>query len=149
MEHFAARLIKPLVQFVWWVLATMLGTTVGAPILLYLNDRLERYRRHEAGAMAFSRSFPPALIGLFGLSWLTLDTPQIPVVSLVLMALVFLVTRFGQIGASCGVFTFGLAGTLHSIGHSSPAAYLAHLPPFQAGIALQLFMLVMMAPSLP
>ncbi|MBO9497858.1 MAG: diguanylate cyclase [Novosphingobium sp.] len=140
---------QDMVQFVWWVLATMLGTTVGAPILLYLNDRLQKFRRREPGAVAVRKSFFLALAGLFALSWITLDTAQVPVVSLVLMALVFLVTRYGQIGASCGVFVFGLGGTLHSIGHGSPAAYLSHLPPFQAGIVLQVFMLVMMATSLP
>ncbi|WEK47476.1 MAG: diguanylate cyclase [Candidatus Andeanibacterium colombiense] len=137
------------VQFVWWVLATMLGTTVGAPILLYLNDWVQKLRRGDASVTTVPKLFFVSLAVLFALSLATLDTRQVPAVSLVLMVLVFIVTRYGQIGASCGVVVFGLAGTLHSVGQASPAAYLSHMPPFEAGIVLQLFMLGMVATSLP
>ena len=138
------------VQVAWWILATMLGTTVGAPILLYLYEWFGKVRRGEAGLIRhFPKWFFFSMATLFLLSWATLDFAQVPMVSLVLMGLVLIVTRYGQIGASVGVCTFGLAGTLHSIGKISPAAYLASWPPFQAGITLQLFMLMMMATSLP
>lgn len=141
---------QDLVQFAWWVLATMLGTTVGTPILLYLHEWAKKLSRGEA---SLARSIPQwflfSMATLFLLSWATLDTAEVPLISLVLMALVFIVTRYGQIGASVGVFTFGLAGTLHSIGKDTPAAFLEGWSPFQAGIAMQLFMLMMMATSLP
>jgi diguanylate cyclase (GGDEF)-like protein len=141
---------QDLVQFAWWILATMLGTTVGTPILLYLHEWGQKLRRGEA---SLARSVPQwfffSMAALFLLSWVTLDVAQVPLVSLVLMALVFIVTRYGQIGASVGVFTFGLAGTLHSVGNAAPAAYLEGWRPFEAGITLQLLMLMMMATSLP
>jgi len=138
------------IQFAWWVLATMLGTTVGAPIVLFLHDWVHRLRRGEARLFRdIPKWFFFSMATLFLMSWVTLDVPEVPLASLVLMGAVFIVTRYGQVGASVGAFTFGLAGTLHSIGKASPAAYLTDWQPFQAGIALQLFMLIMMATSLP
>jgi len=138
------------VQVSWWILSTLLGTVVGAPILLYLSGWVRQFRK---GKTSFARSIPVkfliAMALLFGVSWITLDITAVPTVSLVLMGLVFVVVRYGQIGASLGVFMFGLAGTLHSIGGHVPAAYLADWEPFKAGITLQLFMLMMMATSLP
>ena len=138
------------IQFVWWVLATMLGTTVGAPIVLFLHGWIQKLRRGETKLFKnLPKWFFFSMATLFLLSWVALDVAEVPLVSLVLTGMVFIVARYGQIGASVGVFTFGLAGTLHSIGKVTPAAFLTGWQPFEAGISLQLFMLLMMATSLP
>lgn len=140
---------QDVVQFVWWILATTLGTTIGAPIMLYLHDWL--LRRREAGVLAGEKLpiwFGISMLTLFLLSWLVLGYGFVSLSAVVVFALVLIVTRYGQIGASTGIFMFGLAGTVRSIGGHTPAAYL-RFEPFEAGINLQLLMLLMMASSLP
>jgi diguanylate cyclase (GGDEF)-like protein len=138
-----------LVQLSWWFLTTLLGTAVGAPILLFLRSWYERRKaglRFEfaGGALLFAGSM--AL--LFVLDWWVLSFATFSLSPLVLTGLIFAVARFGQLGASAGVLVFGLAGTLHSIGGESPANYLA-FEPFVSGLILQAYMLLMMATSLP
>ncbi len=87
---------------------------------------------------------------LFLLAWVTLDLAQVPTVSLVLMGMVFIVTRYGQIGASVGRVHLrpGRARSTRSARLRRPPI-LNGWQPFEAGITLQLFMLMMMATSLP
>ncbi|OJW71462.1 MAG: hypothetical protein BGO57_14320 [Sphingomonadales bacterium 63-6] len=137
------------VQFVWWGFSTSLGTTVGAPILFFLRDWLARRRAGVRRAGEHSPVwFGISMLAMLALSWLVLGFHVVPLVPVVISALVLIVARYGQIGASVGVFMFGVAGTLRSVGGETPAAYL-HFPPFEAGIALQMLMVLMMATSLP
>ncbi|HTN14024.1 MAG TPA: hypothetical protein VL094_04385, partial [Sphingomonadaceae bacterium] len=139
---------QDLVQFVWWILATTLGTTIGAPVMLSLHDWLRRRRENEAPA---SEKLPVwfgiSMLTMFLLSWLILGFSLVSLGAVVVFALVLVVTRYGQMGASTGILMFGLAGTLRSVGGHTPAAYL-DFAPFEAGINLQLLMLLMMASSL-
>lgn len=139
-----------LVQFAWWILATLLGTTVGAPILLALFRWIKRLRR--SGTSFFSGlplGFLASMAVLFVVSLVVLDITALPTISVVLMTMVFIVLRYGQVGASLSVFVFGVAGTMHSFGGHVPAGYLVGWDTFEAGITLQIFMLLMMATSLP
>ncbi|WP_336978128.1 diguanylate cyclase domain-containing protein [Altererythrobacter fulvus] len=138
------------VQFIWWILTTTLGTTVGAPILLYLHDWLRRRREGERSAAERRPVWLIiSMITLFALSWMALGFSHVSLIAVVVSALVLIVTRYGQIGASLGTFVFGLAGTLRSIGGHTPSASYLEFTPFEAGIILQLVMLLMMATSLP
>ncbi len=47
---------QDVIQFAWWVLATMLGTTVGAPIVLFLHEWVQKLRR--GAKRACSGTFP-------------------------------------------------------------------------------------------
>ncbi|WP_054530358.1 sensor domain-containing diguanylate cyclase [Erythrobacter sp. SG61-1L] len=141
---------QEVIQFVWWILTTTLGTTVGAPILLYLHDLLSRRRDDKSiTAERLPLWLVISMITLFVLSWLALGYSHVSLIAVVVSALVLIVTRYGQIGASLGTFVFGLAGTLRSIGGHTPSAAYLEFTPFEAGIVLQLVMLLMMATSLP
>ncbi|MCB5424070.1 sensor domain-containing diguanylate cyclase [Altererythrobacter sp. CC-YST694] len=137
------------VQFVWWGFSTSLGTAVGAPILFYLMDWITRRRagkKRDVGPLLIW--FGISMLTMFALSWFVLGFDLVPLAPVVMSALVLIVARYGQIGASVSIFMFGVAGTLRSVGGETPVAYL-QFPPFEAGIALQLLMMLMMATSLP
>lgn len=141
------RSVESLAEFNWWVLSAMLGTTIGAPILIYLHGRFAS-RHIKRDNYRISLGFVIAMATMFLLSWVVLDFELVSLTGIPLALLVFIASQYGQIGASFGTLMFGLAGTLHSIGGRSPAAYLS-FPPFEAGIALQMMMILMMATALP
>jgi diguanylate cyclase (GGDEF)-like protein len=146
---FPFRPQQELVQFGWWFLATMLGTAVCAPILLFVHAWWQHRKaglpiKFAGGATAFAI----AMAALFVLDWWVLSFSAFSLGPVVIAGLVFAVARFGQLGASTGVLVYGLAGTLHSIGGAPPAAYLT-FDPFSSGLILQAYMLLMLATSLP
>ncbi len=138
-----------LVQLVWWVLATSLGTAVCAPILLFVHAWWEQRKAGQRiGLAGGSMWFGLSMGALFALDWWVLSFSTFSLSPIILTGLVFAAARFGQLGASTGTLVFGLAGTLHSIGGEPPAAYL-EFEPFVAGLIMQAYMLLMLATSLP
>ncbi|RZA21841.1 MAG: hypothetical protein EOP02_16820, partial [Proteobacteria bacterium] len=137
-------------QVVWWVLSTLLGTSVGAPMLLSLYYWRQKAKRRQSGFVdSIPLGFLASILAIFVASLIVLNISMLPTVSVVLMMMVFVVVRYGQVGASLGILAFGVAGTLHSVGGHLPAAYLVGWDRVEAGITLQIFMLMMMATSLP
>ena len=134
---------------IWWIFASSLGTTVGAPLLVAGANWL---RRQQGGWRDLLASIPaPFLLvqtAMLALSLWVLTTPFFSLTQIVLAALVFSVIRYGQIAGSAGAFTFGLAAMILSVGGRSPAAYLPYNQLIQ-GIVLQGFMFLMLATSLP
>lgn len=137
-------------QIAWWVLATLLGTSVGAPMLLSLYYWLRKAKTRQSGFVeSIPLGFLASILAIFVVSTIVLNITLLPTVSAVMMMMVFVVVRYGQVGASLGILAFGLAGTVHSFGGNNPAAYLVGWDRVEAGITLQIFMLMMMATSLP
>lgn len=144
------REVNDPLEVAWLVMSMTLGTAVGTPLLLYLRGWLKgmRLRRDCEFANGLTLRFFVTCLALFLLSWFVLGIATVPLTPLVLSGMVFAVWRYGQLGAAAGIFAFALAATLRSLGGQTPAAYL-QIPPFEAGLVLQLFMVVMMATSLP
>lgn len=82
------------------------------------------------------------------LAYVVLGFAQLPLLFLVGAAIVITVARFGQVGASIGVFALGWAATLRSAGGISPIAYL-DVPRGEGTLYLQCYMLALTAVSLP
>lgn len=146
---FQFRPQQDLVQFIWWFVSTLLGTTVGVPLLLYLRSWFER--RHAGLPRYFADGlgvFAALMSGLFVLDWWVLSFSAFSLAPLALAGVVFAAARFGQFGASAAVLVYGLAGTLHSIGGQSPSSHFG-LEPMVSGLVLQSYMLLMLATSLP
>ena len=137
-------------QLLWLVLSMTLGTSVGAPILLYCRAWIKGYRPTPGCELTggLTLRFVATFVFLFGLAWLVLAVESLPLAPLMMTGLLLAVASYGQFGASLGVFLFAVAATVNSIGDARPAAYL-DLPPFENGLVLQGFMLVMLATSLP
>ncbi len=134
----------------WWILASSLGTTVGAPLLVAGANWL---RRQQSGWRQMLDNIPVTFllvqVAMLLLSLVVLSMPYFSLTQLVLAALVFSVIRYGQIAGTAGAFTFGLAATILSIGGHTPAAYLPYGSQLAQGAILQGFMFLMLATSLP
>ena len=133
----------------WWIFASSLGMTVGAPILIAIANWLRRQKGGWRMALAnIPALFLATQLGMFVLSLWVLRTPHLPLTQIVFAALVFSVVRYGQIAGSAGVLAFGLAGTVLSVGGHPAAAFLPYDQRTEA-VTLQGFMLIMLATSLP
>jgi diguanylate cyclase (GGDEF)-like protein len=133
-----------LAQSAGWIMGQALAVAVGVPMILYV-------RSWAPGAKYPTkppRWFLPAMVAMFALAWCVLGEGDYPLGPLTLAGLAFAVFRYGQLGAAATVLVFGLAGMLHSIGGATPVAFV-HLPPFEAGLMLQAYMLLMLASGLP
>src|SRR5690606_29236463 len=104
------------------------------------------------GPMAMSRD---DLVGaaisfaaMLPISALVLHVTTLSLSSLIVVAIVVLVVRYGHIAAAAGVLAFAVAATIESVGGHSPAPFLTFTPD-QAGLVLQAFMLLLLGTALP
>ncbi len=137
------------VQFVWWSLNSLLGVVAGAPVLIYLAYAFRRLRSENRSILSgIPIWFAISMISMFALTLLVFQKQGVSPISLILVGLVFIAVRYGQIGASLAVCMVGLAATTLSIGGELPAAF-SGLTQTEASISIQIYMLLMMATSLP
>ncbi|MDD3798426.1 MAG: diguanylate cyclase [Novosphingobium sp.] len=137
---------NPFPYAVEYYLMTVLGTIIVTPLALNLRHQIARRReghmwRHIAQHTAIGAA-------QLGLSYAVMGFADFPLLFLSGAVIVITVARFGQIGASEGIFALGLAATLRSAGGASPLAFL-DLSPGEAVVYLQCFMLAVTAVSLP
>ena len=142
------RMDQGWIQMGWWAFATTLGIAVGSPILVHLHGWIRRQTSWRKTVADLPTSFLMALAAMLVLSLWVVSTPFFSLTQLVLAGIVFVVVRYGPLGAASGILAFGAAGTIESIGWRSPAAYLDYSP-FEGAVILQSFMVLMMATSLP
>jgi diguanylate cyclase (GGDEF)-like protein len=132
-----------------WFFAEVLGLLVGVPLMLFLRQRLgfgdQSVRMHESGE---SRGLLPLAAAMFAVAVIVLDVSDYPMLWLLVAAMVFAAVRHGQLGAAVAVFAFAAAATLASYGGGNPVKFLT-AEPARAGLVLQVFMLAMLAVSLP
>ena len=126
------------------IMGQALAIAVGVPVILYVRS----WAPGAKYATKRPRWFLPVMAALFALAWCTLGEGKYPVGPLMLAGLAFAVIRYGQLGAAATVLVFGLAAMARSIGGATPAAFV-HLPPGQAALVLQAYMLLMLATALP
>lgn len=138
-----------LAELVWWFLSSVLGVLAATPVLLYqrqwlgFGDQHVRFRPTQP-----QRGFLLIVAIMLALANAVFANPLSSLLSLLFVAIVFAVIRFGQLAAACGIIAYALAGTLASVGSRSPAPSL-DLDPFAAGLVLQGLMLLMLATVLP
>ncbi|MGX7895789.1 diguanylate cyclase [Tsuneonella sp. HG222] len=143
------RLHGGLGQQVWWFLATTLGMLVGTPIIVYVRQLLHG---GEQRTQTLQRNPPANVIVVFVsavvLSALVLTGNSFATIPLLFCGLVFGVLKSGQMGAAASVLGFAATATVgERLGFVQAETF--GLSPFLAGLALQAYMLLMLATSLP
>lgn len=140
-----------LAESIWRILAVTLGVLVCMPLVALLKN-LVSGAWGGAGPMAMSRD---DLVGaaisfaaMLPISALVLHVTTLSLSSLIVVAIVVLVVRYGHIAAAAGVLAFAVAATIESVGGHSPAPFLTFTPD-QAGLVLQAFMLLLLGTALP
>jgi diguanylate cyclase (GGDEF)-like protein len=126
------------------IMGQALAVTVGVPVILYVRSWAPgaKYPTERP------RWFLPVMVAMFALAWCALGEGDYPLGPVMLAGLAFAVVRYGQLGAAATVLVFGIAAMARSIGGATPAAFL-HMPPHQAALVLQAYMLLMLATALP
>jgi diguanylate cyclase (GGDEF)-like protein len=136
-------------QPIRWFLSSVLGVLTATPVFLYIRQWLgfgnQEVRFWRGGR---HRGFLLAVLGMFALAALVLETPVRGLTPVLFVAVMFAVFRYGQLGAACVVIAYAVAGTVVSLGGYSPAPYL-DLDPSAAVLVLQGQMLLMLATALP
>jgi diguanylate cyclase (GGDEF)-like protein len=136
-------------ELAWWFLASVIGILAGVPVLLYVRQRLGfgtqdvelREDRSRSGLLLAS-------LAMFVLAAVVLNVSAVSMLWLLMVMLVFVAIRHGQLGAALGVLAITAAATAASYGGNSPADFL-NFPPKTAGLVLQAMMLAMLATSMP
>ena len=133
-------------EMAWWFLASVLGIQAGTPVLMLLRERVgqnvDRLLKLDNGKLLAMELTALAIMAIVVLS---IDVPLTP---LLVIGVVFITIRHGQLGSSLGVIACVLAATAISIGGDSPAHFM-DLDPFTAGLWLQGLMFLILAVSLP
>ena len=149
-----AHPIRPepiLIESIWRVLAVTLGVLTCMPLVALLRN-LVSGGWAGAGPMAVTRKdlagAAISFAAMLPVSAFVLHVTALSLSSLLVVALVILVVRYGHIAAAAGVLALAVAGTLKSIGGRSPAPFLDFAPD-EAGIVLQVFMLLLLTTALP
>ncbi|OCC22757.1 hypothetical protein MB02_15215 [Croceicoccus estronivorus] len=136
----------PTFTVIQYYLTMVLGTIIVTPIALSIRDKVAK----RADNRIWRQIAQQVVIGiaLFTLSYVVLGIGRIPLLFLCGAIIVITVARFGQIGASTGVFALGMAVTMRSAGGQAPAAFL-DFTTMQQVVYLQIYMLAVAAVSLP
>ena len=137
---------NPLTYVVQYYLMVVLGTIIIMSLALSVRELIAK---GAAGGMWRGMAWYTAIgVSLSLLSDFVLGFASFPLLFLVGAVIVITVARFGQVGASVGIFALGWAATLRSADGISPLAFL-DLPRAEAMIYLQCYMLTVTAVSLP
>ncbi len=136
--------------FGWWVASVMLGTLNVTPLVLYAWRRINAPRATRSGHWAPERSGSLWLITLilFATSLVVLYQTNLNLLFVPMAITMYAVVRHGHIGASAGVLAFAIAAAVVSFGGNPPAAFI-RIEPYAAGFLLQIYMLVLVASSMP
>ncbi|GAA0275715.1 diguanylate cyclase [Alteraurantiacibacter aestuarii] len=146
---FPFRTDPTLPELAWWFLASVLGILAGTPVLLFLRQYLGFGDQKVAISGSLSlKGLLLAFLLLVLLADIVLAIPHISLTPLLVIGILAIAIRFGQLGAAWGIIAYGVAATVRSLGGHNPAAFL-DFTPFNAGLYLQALMLVMLAASLP
>lgn len=141
--------VDSLHEFLWRVFGSVLGVLAGTPALLRLRQWLG-FGDQTIRVWAFEPKprFGLVIASLVLLGAGVLSLPYAGLMPLLFVAIVFAVNRYGQMAAACGILAYAAAATLVSLGGRSPVAAW-QVGPFEAGLALQGQMLLMLATTLP
>lgn len=135
-----------LVEFAWWFITNVLGILVFTPV--FLRPLLARRGGGEQRPFGFDATFALLVLASGALAAVVLTSHQIALFPLLVAAIVLCTVRYGELGSAMVTLSYGLVATAISIGGKSPMPLL-DLPPAEAALLLQSWMLTMLATSLP
>ena len=132
-----------------WFLASVLAVLTATPVLLYLRRWLgfgdQDVRFWDA---ARHRGFLLTVGAMLVLAPVVFASPVQGLTPILFVAIMFAVSRYGQLAAACGVIAYAVVGTLASLHGHSPVPYLDP-DPFTAALILQGQLLLMLVTALP
>lgn len=145
------RPTQSLLDFAWWSLAVSLGVLSLMPLIILLRSWLTaNWGRRGPNGMRREQAIGAVLsfFTLLVIAQLALNISQPPLMWLAVVAMVFLVVRYGQIAAPAGVLAIAVVAAEVSMGGHSPAPFM-DVSPARAAFVLQVFMLILLATALP
>lgn len=135
----------------WWCFSVSLGTLVATPLCLLAIDRFtvgDSLLAGRDGQPSQARELALTTLLVFAIAAAVFRYSEYSLLFLPMAATIFAATRYGFIGATVSVLAISVAGGLQSLGRQSPAAFL-DMGNQQAAVVLQLYMMVLLATSVP
>lgn len=134
----------------WWFLTNVLGILTLTPVFMRLRPAL--WVGASRQPMNFNASLLLVLGGCALLALVVLQSANLALVPLLVaapvFATVFATVRFGKISSALIILVYGIVATALSLGGNSPAPVL-DMPPGEAALVLQFWMLITLATALP
>ncbi len=140
------RAEQTLAEFAWWFLANVLGILTLSPLLLLARQMLGIGPRVQR--FAFERSLVPFLLGGALLALVALQVAQVTLMPLLVAGIVLATVRYGQQASLLLILIYAAIATGLSVLTGSPMPSL-DMPPAQATLVLQSWLLTMLATVLP
>ncbi|MEL1250776.1 sensor domain-containing diguanylate cyclase [Aurantiacibacter gilvus] len=130
----------------WWFLTNVLGILTLTPVFLRLRPLL-RFGVNGR-LLGFDRSFLMPLLACAALAAIVLHVQHVALMPLLVAAMVLTTVRLGTMASALVILAYALVATILSLGGQSPMPAL-DLPPAQATLVLQFWLLTMLATALP
>jgi diguanylate cyclase (GGDEF)-like protein len=140
------RAEQTVAEFTWWFLANVLGIMMLAPLLLVMRGWVGF--AHKVPQLDIDRSCTFFLLGCALLALAALQLDAIILMPLLKTAVVLAAVRYGQIASMAVILVCAMAGTGISVVYGSPIPVM-DATPTEAKLALQAWLLVMIATVLP
>lgn len=135
---------------VFWVLSSVLGIMAVTPIIFMFGPRPRGWETANINAQRIKTKMEMIYIlgGFFTLSWAVLSMNGVPLFWLLVIAQLFIVSRYGMSSVSVMIFSFAGATLLKGELGQPLAGFLA-MDRLHLLIVLQVFLLILAASSIP